>query len=619
MKTIIKEINLYLSNAILNKKYKTWFHGILLGALFVIILSQLSTLFPESSIANSIKKKYYFIENYIFILAVLSGSCSFYVSRKKIETDLEKGEEDIEEQRRKKEFPRKFLKINKIPILKNIIRFMFKEGWQYSLLLIAVVLVGIFLRISYLGNLDFWTDEVFSFHAAKMIIEKGKPIYDSQLYYDRAIIYHHITAISMRIFGINEFGSRLPNILFSSGTIILIYYILKVYSKKFALMGSLLFAFCNISIAMAQHTRMYDMLCFFFLLSAYSFYNAFENTNKKLNILRLNCSFNFKWFIIFIISFYISYNTHAFSVFLLIGFLVYYIIISIREFNKENALIIIGLFSAFLMGLLYKFNSINIKEIFFVNVVPEWALRAAANLNINYYKNYLNNNYINEHLYLIFVLFFLVIYFLNPSKINRLPVLLSSVTILIYYYLSYSPLHQLRYVYFLIPFFILSITIGFFYIKILFKEKLSNMVFCSMVLFSFPIIFGGIEEFYRVKNYESMFYHKGDNPKETINYVKNKFGRSILVADWHSAFTSTVYGRKPDYILVLPNSEKLRREKDVYFNIPFIVYNSDEYKHLIEYNNVVFMIKSPLKFRFKNIIKTGANKKPPFVYFYKKH
>ena len=92
---------------------------------------------------------------------------------------------------------------------------MYKEGWWYSVGLILILIISIIIQLSYIGDTYFWTDEVFSFNAGKMILEKGIPLYDSGLYYGRALIYHYLLAGSMAIFGIDEFGSRVINVFFN--------------------------------------------------------------------------------------------------------------------------------------------------------------------------------------------------------------------------------------------------------------------------------------------------------------------------------------------------------------------------------------------------------------------
>lgn len=59
----------------------------------------------------------------------------------------EKNEKDNEE-KREKEFKYKFKRINRIPILRDIVKWMYREGWWYIVGLIAILGIFIFLRIS---------------------------------------------------------------------------------------------------------------------------------------------------------------------------------------------------------------------------------------------------------------------------------------------------------------------------------------------------------------------------------------------------------------------------------------------------------------------------------------
>src|SRR3989344_8093195 len=80
-------------------------------------------------------------------LAIGSGFLTFYSNRERVETELEneKAQEEKAEEKRKQEFSAKFPTIAKIPILRSIVKWMYKEGWSFSIpfVLIAIIFIAI--------------------------------------------------------------------------------------------------------------------------------------------------------------------------------------------------------------------------------------------------------------------------------------------------------------------------------------------------------------------------------------------------------------------------------------------------------------------------------------------
>lgn len=83
----------------------------------------------------------------IVIFAIISGSLLFYWNREKIENIEEEQEKEWEEEeKRKAEFPSKFPRLSKIPVFGWIVKWMYGEGWRYSLGLIGIVMLFLLTR-----------------------------------------------------------------------------------------------------------------------------------------------------------------------------------------------------------------------------------------------------------------------------------------------------------------------------------------------------------------------------------------------------------------------------------------------------------------------------------------
>ena len=333
--------------------------GFLVG-LFLIAISYLNFAFINSNNLFNLGIEF-LLRNlfYLILITTMLGVLASYLVKDNITEDIKKIK-DIElhaEQNRIKKFEAKhkriaiskdntsavngisekslFLKF--LSVLKyfmvlwirlpyRIYRRMYIEGWWYSAGLILILTIGSIVQLSIIGDYYFWTDEVFSFNAGMMILEKGKPLFDSGLFYGRARIYHYLMAGSMFLFGIDEFGSRFINVLFSIFTAILIYYLLKDTSKKLGLFGAFLFMFSNLTIAMIIETRFYAFFTFTFLSMAITFYKAFiENLKNDFgdNILK-KIKDDRKWLFLFLIVAYIAYNTHDFFFIIIFGLALYY-------------------------------------------------------------------------------------------------------------------------------------------------------------------------------------------------------------------------------------------------------------------------------------------------------
>ena len=112
--------------------------------LLIITLGQFD--FLKKFIELSWIKKY---QTIIIVLAVVSGGLTMWHNRKKVEKEIEeeKDREEKAEQKRKDEFGDKFPKINKIPVLRNLVKWMYKEGWEFSIFIVLLALLFVIIKI----------------------------------------------------------------------------------------------------------------------------------------------------------------------------------------------------------------------------------------------------------------------------------------------------------------------------------------------------------------------------------------------------------------------------------------------------------------------------------------
>jgi hypothetical protein len=89
----------------------------------------------------------------IILISIFSGFIVFYVNQDRIEREIDKEHNDEleSEQKRYLRFPEKFPKINQVPILNFILRWFYKEGLMYSLILIFVLSIFVTIKVPYLS------------------------------------------------------------------------------------------------------------------------------------------------------------------------------------------------------------------------------------------------------------------------------------------------------------------------------------------------------------------------------------------------------------------------------------------------------------------------------------
>jgi len=134
-------------------------------------------------------------------------------------------------------------------------------------------------------NYSLWVDEASTARFARGIIETGIPKISLTGYQENSyFVTHYLTALSFMFFGQNEFAARLPEIVFGTFLILVIYYVgKKIFNNYIGLGASLLATFSYIQIAWSRQARGYAILELFFLLSLYFLY-LFSKTKKLFHL-----------------------------------------------------------------------------------------------------------------------------------------------------------------------------------------------------------------------------------------------------------------------------------------------------------------------------------------------
>lgn len=149
---------------------------------------------------------------------------------------------------------------------------------------LAIIILGIALRILALPMRDFWFDEAFTYHIAKLPIKDLVLAVASDnnppLYY---LIMHFIVKISQ-----NELFLRLPS-LFSNLAIIPVLFIFlkKHFGKTQAIVAASLFLLSPLSIYSATEARLHSFAILMLVLLTFSFFEFIRRSSTKNRLLFL--------------------------------------------------------------------------------------------------------------------------------------------------------------------------------------------------------------------------------------------------------------------------------------------------------------------------------------------
>ncbi|MBI4058001.1 glycosyltransferase family 39 protein [Candidatus Microgenomates bacterium] len=123
-------------------------------------------------------------------------------------------------------------------------------------LFVVIFLVGVILRVFALRWHDFWFDEAFTYHIARLplplLIQGVLSDNNPPLYY---ILIHFVLKLNS-----NEITLRLPSLIFNLTTLILLYVTLRNYStQKTALIAASLFSFSPLALYLATEARLHSL------------------------------------------------------------------------------------------------------------------------------------------------------------------------------------------------------------------------------------------------------------------------------------------------------------------------------------------------------------------------
>ena len=144
---------------------------------------------------------------------------------------------------------------------------------RIAVLLLAITLLGLWLRWLYVRDISFFVDEYITIRAAVQILDRGMPLLPSGNYYSHGLLLSYLEAILVGLGADQSWLLRLPPLLFSTAAIPLLYWVgRRMVSPAAGLVAAALLALSPESILWGGRVRMYAPLQFFVLLATFFFF-----------------------------------------------------------------------------------------------------------------------------------------------------------------------------------------------------------------------------------------------------------------------------------------------------------------------------------------------------------
>jgi len=493
------------------------------------------------------------------VLGIAFGFLAFYKNRDRVEKELddEMKSEELAEKKRESEFASRYPRINRIWGMRSIVKWMYKEGWAYSLALIGIVLAGSCLRLYSISNLSLWHDEALSVLVANQIGKYLLPVFLSGEFYWRALPYHYLMSFFLSLSENTNLFSRLVNLPFFFISGLMLYLISKriLKSKLTGIISLIFYSLSPFCISMFREARFYEFYLAGYLVFMYftliTLVLFFSKEGQKNSWLLLN-QFKSRIFFLFLLGILLIFTSWGFS-YILYSLFFCGIIFSIVDKKGCRFWLTISLISfvLFTLGLLiYNQGNFPIIEYFIQNNV-EWK----GNLSLRPFGDF-SNFILQGDIYFLILFIALSVVFISiyRGSISNNYLLLLVFSLAPYIILEsqgfgiYAP----RYFYnYFVPL-LIPIAFLFYVFFILFKNKSKKFVgWILIIVLILPMVPMAYNESKSPNELNSIIDIKNNNLDEMFEFVLENYGSEYSIfSDSHTAVAFYVYSeRLPERML----------------------------------------------------------------------
>ncbi|OGS10571.1 MAG: hypothetical protein A2234_00625 [Elusimicrobia bacterium RIFOXYA2_FULL_58_8] len=146
-------------------------------------------------------------------------------------------------------------------------------------ILAIIIFCAALLRLSQLGDIPFWEDELYTLYRSKMPLVSA--MYNLIRVPTHPPLYYFLVNLWVGLFGDSEIALRLPSVIFSTASVFYIFKLgEKLYSPRSGLYAAALAAIFPFSLYYAQEAKMYSLSWLLCLASFLLFYRLLENFSK---------------------------------------------------------------------------------------------------------------------------------------------------------------------------------------------------------------------------------------------------------------------------------------------------------------------------------------------------
>ncbi len=323
-----------------------------------------------------------------------------------------------------------------------------KKGLALTFL-IAILVFGAFLRLGHLNDESLWLDEGITYYNSTALDYAG--VWDKTAELDQSPPgYYFIMHTYLNVFGENEFGFRLIPLIFGVLSILFLYLLMaEMFDRESGLISAFLLAANPFHIGFSTESRMYVLLGLFALMGFYFLYKALKSDGA-----------GWIYWLLFILSCIFGLYTHNFFAFVLLAF-VFIFLLLIWDSNRRLVKFFLGIGSVALVVACYLPWLPNfLKQ---MEVERYWmAPNAVSNLK-EYFLDFSNgNSYILIGFLVLAAIGVIWAMFRNSifASLSLVLFLIIGIGAPLTYSLSFEPIMKIRYMVFLVPFWLGLVALG---------------------------------------------------------------------------------------------------------------------------------------------------------------
>jgi len=426
------------------------------------------------------------------------------------------------------------------------------------IILVAIVLLGIFLRFYKLGEVSFSADEFLGVNVTYGYIQTGewkrwdfnldkladdkpyfKTVFDFDVWgggdksYTRAWMYNWQVVQVLKFFPADEESTfRAISVLWGIITIGIIYWIARAFTgnKIIGLISAFLFAVSIDGITFDRKLRMYAMFLPIFLLFSYFVYKFFESRkyfgSELVEKIKAKTGLNIIYIIPVIILGLLSLHLHLLAANIIPALLIYFLILAFLEIKNKKVLL-----NRYASYVLITFAFFLISFIFYPNILSSFKSSLTINNHFSYIEKVLND-YTGIILTLIIIISG-IIYLWRKKRKECLFVSSLFFTTLLMAVFFWNRSAGEQYIFFIKPFQIILLSSGIYFIAEFigknFKRYSKKVRWVSLIILL--LLLPNYAYFFQENN----TYHQNSNSehpnyRKVFNYfLKNKKEKDVLI------------------------------------------------------------------------------------------